>query len=82
MCPQIISKTLEILEPMLQSEPKYNSCLLNIFANGKDITPEHTDIHQLTKMPDSVALLAIGAARKFQFRNNDSFQLLTPENRL
>lgn len=70
-----VNDTLDHISSHLPQAANFNSCLLNRFKTGKDYTPEHSDKHQESNNPDSVALLSVGTPREFHFRNKRTKQV-------
>ena len=70
-----IEQTHEAISSILPQAKTFNSCLLNRFKNGNAYSPEHSDKQQVSKDPDSVALLCLGTPREFHFKNKRTKQI-------
>ena len=64
-----LDDALEEISPHLPNKSPFNSCLLNVFQTGTNISPRHWDKVQGTNKPDHVVLICLGASRPFLFTN-------------
>ncbi|MEI6020329.1 MAG: alpha-ketoglutarate-dependent dioxygenase AlkB [Bacteroidota bacterium] len=55
----------------------YNSCLLNLYANGKEGMSWHIDNERELDPNGSIASVSFGAERPFQFRHKSSAELIS-----
>ena len=48
---------------------QYNSCLLNLYASGKESMSWHSDNEKMLKKDGAIASLSFGACRRFSFKH-------------
>lgn len=56
----------------LETEEKFNSCLLNLYHSGDEGMAWHSDAEKDLKKNGAIASLTFGAERKFGFKNKKS----------
>jgi alkylated DNA repair dioxygenase AlkB len=56
---------------------KFNSCLLNLYHNGKEGMGWHSDEEKTLGTNNTIASLSFGAERKFSFRHKQTKQLVS-----
>jgi len=55
----------------------YNSCLLNLYHNGKEGMAYHSDAEKTLKEHGEIASVSFGAGRKFSFKHKQSGQTIS-----
>lgn len=55
----------------------FNSCLLNLYHSGGEGMAWHADAEKDLKRNGVIALVSLGAERKFQFKNRETKDLIT-----
>jgi hypothetical protein len=69
----LLDETLEKISSHIPTKHQpFNSCLLNVFQNGNNISPRHCDKVQGTNKPDHVVLICLGATRPFLFTHKNN----------
>lgn len=68
-----ISELIEIKECVESAtKERYNSCLLNLYHDGKEGMAWHSDAEKDLKKEGAIASLSFGAERKFAFKHKES----------
>ena len=81
VCPALDKKELLELKALIETETSetYNSCLLNLYHNGREGTGWHSDNEHDLKKEGTIASLSLGAERKFVLKHkqaNEKVELL------
>ncbi len=72
--PKLLSIKAKVEEACSQT---YNSCLLNLYANGKEGMAWHSDNEKELDPNGSIASVSLGAERVFQFKHKTSKELIS-----
>ena len=77
---QALARTKELSELKQIVEDagiKFNSCLLNLYHNGKEGMGWHSDDEKPLAKNNTIASLSFGAERKFSFKHKQTKQLVS-----
>ncbi len=58
---------------------QFNSCLANLYADGRDAMGWHADNERSLGKDPMIASISLGATRKFSFRHNDTGETVSIE---